>query len=153
MGVVEQPVHRGACQQRITEQRVPLLDVAVRRDDRGAVLVALADTGRAPPSTVPTPSQTRLPRRPTSSDDDRERFSCGDSSCFTVWLTADVDTPSSRAAPLNLRCRAIARKTWSWGSGAVCISPRRLYRSRPEQHLDCAALVHRAIAVRHLRER
>jgi hypothetical protein len=36
------------------------------------------------------------------------RSSC--SRCRTAWLTADVETPSSRAAPLKLCRRATARK-------------------------------------------
>ena len=41
------------------------------------------------------------------------------SSCLTAWLTAEVETPSSRAAPVKLRRRATARKTCSCGSTAV----------------------------------
>ena len=43
LGVVQQTVHRGAGEQLISEERGPLVDVAVGRDDHGAALVALAD--------------------------------------------------------------------------------------------------------------
>ena len=40
---MEQPVHRGAGEQRVLEQRGPLLHVTTGRGDRGAMPVALAD--------------------------------------------------------------------------------------------------------------
>jgi hypothetical protein len=42
------------------------------------------------------------------------------------WLTADVDTASSRAAALKLRSRATATKTWSCISGGPFIAERPL---------------------------
>ena len=41
MRVVKQAVHRGACEQRVTEELRELVDGAVRRDQRRAALIAL----------------------------------------------------------------------------------------------------------------
>ena len=43
MGVVQQAVHRGAGEELVAEERVPLLDRAVRRDDQRTALVAAPD--------------------------------------------------------------------------------------------------------------
>lgn len=43
VSVMKKPVERGARQQEVTEQGWPFLDRAIRREDRRATLVALAD--------------------------------------------------------------------------------------------------------------
>jgi hypothetical protein len=52
----------------------------------------------------------------------RTTRSCS-SSWRTAWLTADLDTPSSRAALVKLRRRATARTAWSCGKSAGFMAP------------------------------